>query len=468
MTINRNSVQPPSGRLVASKPVQEAARPAPGRILGRPVVVLPSETSRSYGSRFHSGLAGLWASIKACFSPQGRAQACGIAKRPDAAPSPLGTAPAVQARIDPVAHQREVMGQLYAVLEQPAADGHNLDAVVRGLRRAVEEPQGDHPAFAWTLDAAIEKAMDRYRDFHMKDSDSIAGTALYHLRQHPDAAAKVLNALPPALRAKAQALLSTIIWNMGCGHAEAFSFLQLARRVQASMAAVTEDYARSTGDNPYVEQALRSDSGYNYDAPELGSVGSMLDRLDMRVLEIVENKAWDYQSGRYPASQAPEVIRAAMTGFKALTPQELDKLELVSRLRCGQPKFAVAPDRFAFTNEPGLPLSHFMRGALRGCYEERIGRELESCVRSLRRQGFPQAYAGNMSAARSMMASAAGKVLSSASHYAHTLDSPQPPDTVTASRLLLNAGLAQQSAQDAEWIMDLLRGDGAMSHESPG
>lgn len=461
MTINRNSVQPPSGRLVVSKPVQEAARPASGRILGRLVVVLPSGAGRSHASRFHSGLAGLWASIKACFSPRGRMQACGAATPPDGAPM-------AQARIDPVAHRREAMEQLYAVLEQPAAAGDNLDAVVRGLRRAVEEPQGDHPAFAWTLDAAIEKAMDRYRDFHMKDSDSIAGSALYHLRRYPDTATKVLNALPPALRAKAQALLSTITWNMGYGHAEAFSFLLLARKVQASMAAVTADEARSTGDNPYVEQALRSDSGFAYDAPELDLPGLTLDTPDVRLVEMVENLSWRYQSGLYPASHAPEVTRAAMTGFKALTPQELDKLELVTRLRCGQPKFAVAPDRFAFTNEPGLPLSHFMRGALRGCYEERIGRELESCVRSLRRQGFPQAYAGNMSAARSMMASAAGKVLGSASHYAHTLDSPQPPDTVTASRLFLNAGLAQQSAQDAEWIMELLSGDGAMPREATG
>lgn len=45
---------------------------------------------------------------------------------------------------------------------------------------------------------------------------------------------------------------------MGYGHAEAFSFLLLARKVQASMACVTADDARSTGDNPYVEQALRS------------------------------------------------------------------------------------------------------------------------------------------------------------------------------------------------------------------
>lgn len=67
-----------------------------------------------------------------------------------------------------------------------------------------------------------------------------------------------------------------------------------------------------------------------------------------------------------------------------------------------------------------------------------------------------------------MMASAAGKVLGSASHYAHTLDSPRPLDAVTASRLLLNAGLAQQSAQDAEWIMELLSGDGAMPREATG
>ncbi|MFY3856181.1 hypothetical protein ACOTH4_18540 [Achromobacter xylosoxidans] len=461
MTINRNSVQPPSGRLVVSKPVQEAARPASGRILGRLVVVLPSGADRSYASRFHSGLAGLWASIKGCFSPRGRMQACGVATPPDAAPM-------AQARIDPVAHRRETMEQLYAVLEQPAAAGDNLDAVVRELCRAVEEPQGDHPAFAWTLDAAIEKAMDRYRDFHMKDSDSIAGSALYHLRQHPDAAAKALNALPPALRAKAQALLSTIIWNMGSGHGEAFSFLLLARRVQASMAAITVDDARSTGDNPYVEQALRSHSGSNYDAPALGMFGQMLGPHDMRLVERVDDLSWYYQSGRYPASHAPELIRAAMTGFKALTPQELDKLELVTRLRCGQPKFATVPDRRALTNEPGLSLSHFMRGALRGCYEERIGRALASCVSSLRRQGFPQTYVDNMPAARSMMASAAGKVLGSASHYAHTLDSPRPLDAVTASRLLLNAGLAQQSAQDAEWIMELLSGDGAMPREATG
>lgn len=468
MTINRNSVQPPSGSLVASTSVQGAARPAPGGILGRPVVVLPSGTGRSYASRFHSGLTGLWASIKACFSPRGRAQACGAALRPDAAPSSPWTASVAQARNDPVAHQREAMEQLYAALEQPAANAGNLDAVVRGLRRAVEGPQTDHPTFERTLDAAIEKAMDRFRDFHIADSDSITGSALYHLRRHPDVAAKALNALPPALRAKAEALLSTITWNMGYGHAEAFSFLLLARKVQASMAAITADDARSTGDNPYVEQALRSASGFAYDAPELNLPGLTLDTPDVRLVEGVENLSWRYQSGRYPASHAPEVTRAAMTGFKALSPQELDKLELVTRLRCGQPKFAVASGRFFLTNEQGLPLSHFMRGALRGCYEERIGRELATCVRSLQRQGFPQAYAGNMPAARSMMASAAGKVLGSASHYAHTLDSPQPPDAVTASRLLLNAGLAQQSAQDAEWIMDLLDGNGAMPREAAG
>ncbi|MFY3305583.1 hypothetical protein ACOTEY_25915 [Achromobacter xylosoxidans] len=361
------------------------------------------------------------------------------------------------------------MEQLYAALEQPAADGDNLDAVLRALRRAVKGPQGDHPAFARVLDAAIEKAMDRFRDFHQPDSDSFAASTLCHLRRHPDAAAKALNALPPALRAKAQALLFTITWNMGYGNAEAFSFLLLARNVRASMASVTVDDAPSTGDNPYVEQALRSASGFAYDAPDLDLPGlTLLDTRDMRLVDMVENLSWRYQSGRYPASHAPEVMRAAMVGFKDLTPQELDKLELVTRLRCGQRKFAVAPGRSILTDEPGLPLSHFMRGALRGCYEERIGRELASCVRSLRRQGFPQTYGGNMPAARSMMASAARKVLGSASHYAHTLDSPQPPDAVTASRLLLNAGLAQQSAQNAEWIMDLLSGDGAMPREATG
>ena len=100
--------------------------------------------------------------------------------------------------------------------------------------------------------------MDRYRDFHMPDSDSSNESWLRHLRRHPDVADRALDALPPALRAKARALLSTVIWNMGYGHAEAFSFLLLARKVQASMACVTADDARSTGDNPYVEQALRS------------------------------------------------------------------------------------------------------------------------------------------------------------------------------------------------------------------
>ena len=96
-----------------------------------------------------------------------------------------------------------------------------------------------------------------------------------------------------------------------------------------------------------------------------------------------------------------------------------------------------------------------MRDALRACYEARIGQSLASCVRALRRQGFPQTYASNMQAARSMMASAAGTVLGSARHYAHTLDASLPPDAASASRQLLHAGL-QQPAQDAELIMGLL------------
>ena len=103
-----------------------------------------------------------------------------------------------------------------------------------------------------------------------------------------------------------------------------------------------------------------------------------------------------------------------------------------------------------------------MRDALRACYEARIGQSLASCVRALRRQGFPQTYASNMQAARSMMASAAGTVLGSARHYAHTLDASLPPDAASASRQLLHAGLAQQPAQDAELIMGLLEGAGGM------
>ena len=147
--------------------------------------------------------------------------------------------------------------------------------------------------------------------------------------------------------------------------------------------------------------------------------GLTLDTPDARLVDLVENLSWRYQSGIYPASHGPDVTRAAMTGFKALTPQELDKLELITRLRCGQRKFAVATGENFLTGEQGQPLGYFMRDALRACYEARIGQSLASCVRALRRQGFPQTYASNMQAARSMMASAAGTVLGSARHYAH-------------------------------------------------
>lgn len=461
MTINRDSIKPSGSPLAAGKPVQPAARLAQERISGLVAVVPPSGVGRSYASRFHSGLAGLWNAIRACFSPGARTQAGETAGRPAEGAAATPTAPAARAWIDPEASQREAMDALYAALEQPAG-GDNLDAVVHGLRQAVGGPQAEHLTFAQTLDAAIEKAMDRYRDFHMPDSDSSNESWLRHLRRHPDVAERALDALPPALRAKARTLLSTVIWNMGYGHAEAFSFLLLARKVQASMACVTADDARSTGDNPYVEQALRSACGFAYDAPDLGLSGLTLDTPDARLVELVENLSWRYQSGIYPASHGPDVTRAAMTGFKALTPQELDKLELITRLRCGQRKFAVATGENFLTGEQGQPLGYFMRDALRACYEARIGQSLASCVRALRRQGFPQTYASNMQAARSMMASAAGTVLGSAGHYAHTLDASLPPDAASASRQLLHAGLAQQSAEDAELIMGLLEGASGM------
>ena len=170
--------------------------------------------------------------------------------------------------------------------------------------------------------------------------------------------------------------------------------------------------------------------------------GLTLDTPDARLVDLVENLSWRYQSGIYPASHGPDVTRAAMTGFKALTPQELDKLELITRLRCGQRKFAVATGE-NFHGRAGQPLGYFATRC-----EPATKRASASRWRHarLRRQGFPQTYASNMQAARSMMASAAGTVLGSARHYAHTLDASLPPDAASASRQLLHAGLAATGA----------------------
>ena len=99
--------------------------------------------------------------------------------------------------------------------------------------------------------------MDRYRDFHMPDSDSSNESWLRHLRRHPDVADRALDALPPALRAKARAAVDRHLEH-GLRPCRGILLPLLARKVQASMACVTADDARSTGDNPYVEQALRS------------------------------------------------------------------------------------------------------------------------------------------------------------------------------------------------------------------
>ena len=156
----------------------------------------------------------------------------------------------------PRASQRELMDALYAALEQPAG-GDNLDAVVHGLRQAVGGSQAEHLTFAQTLDAAIEKAMDRYRDFHMPDSDSSNESWLRHLRRHPDVADRALDALPPALRAKAGAAVDRHLEH-GLRPCRGILLPAAGPQGQASMACVTADDARSTGDNPYVEQALRS------------------------------------------------------------------------------------------------------------------------------------------------------------------------------------------------------------------
>ena len=203
MTINRDSIKAPGSPLAAGKPVQPAARLAQERISGLVAVVPPSGVGRSYASRFHSGLAGLWNAVRACFSPGARTQAGEMAGRPAemaATADGAGGAGADRPRGEPA----RVDGCAVRGLEQPAG-GDNLDAVVHGLRQAVGGSQAEHLTFAQTLDAAIEKAMDRYRDFHMPDSDSSNESWLRHLRRHPDVADRALDALPPALRAKAGA-----------------------------------------------------------------------------------------------------------------------------------------------------------------------------------------------------------------------------------------------------------------------
>ena len=121
MTINRDSIKAPGSPLAAGKPVQPAARLAQERISGLVAVVPPSGVGRSYASRFHSGLAGLWNAVRACFSrAPGRRQARwpGVRQRW----RPRRTAPAARARIDPEASQRELMDALYAAWNsRPAA-----------------------------------------------------------------------------------------------------------------------------------------------------------------------------------------------------------------------------------------------------------------------------------------------------------------------------------------------------------
>lgn len=469
MPIQQDSAHAPVRTPVVSKLPQSAEPPVQGTIANLPpFIVSQPGPGRSYAARFQAGLARMWEDIKACFSPAARGLANEAARRPESGMSKAPAGAAGQMPAGPAASQREAVARLYAALEQPADEGRNLACVVEGLRLAVGGPHGAQLALSHTLDVAIEKAMERYRDFHLPDADSFTASNLFYLRQYPDQAEKALSTLPPALRAKAQALLATITWNMGYGNAEALSFQLLAKKVQTSLTCVTADNALSTGDNPYVEQALRSTCGFAYNAPELELSGLTLDTPDVRLVDLVENLSWRYQQGRFPASHESEVTRAAMTGFKAMTPRELDKLELVTRLRCSQQKFAVKPGVCFLTNEQGQPLSFFMRGALRGCYEERIGVALASCAHALRQQGFPHAYADNMQAARSMMEAAAAKVLGSAGHYAHTLDAPAPLDKDAASALLLRAGLARQTAPDAELIMTLLQDSSLMSRSVAG
>ena len=201
MTINRDSIKAPGSPLAAGKP---SSRP---RGWPRNGYRVWSRSCRHRASAGHMPVASIpaWPD---CGTPSGPAfpgrqdagRRDGRASGRDGGHGPDGAGGAGADR--PRGEPARVDG---CAVRGPGTAGRRRQPGRRGPRIAPGRrgSQAEHLTFAQTLDAAIEKAMDRYRDFHMPDSDSSNESWLRHLRRHPDVADRALDALPPALRAKA-------------------------------------------------------------------------------------------------------------------------------------------------------------------------------------------------------------------------------------------------------------------------
>ncbi|KAF5291003.1 hypothetical protein FQR65_LT20529 [Abscondita terminalis] len=241
---------------------------------------------------------------------------------------------------------------------------------------------------------------------------------------------------------------------MGYGNAEALSF-QVARAQGPDEPDLRQRRIMRSppGDKPVANRrcvplaALPTTAG-------TGTVGLSWITSDVRLVDLVENLCGAINKA-IPASHESEVTRAAMTGFKAMSPRELDKLGAGHALACAAAcrSFRVQPGMcFIGPKEQGQPLEllHARRAAR--LYEERIGRGAWRLARNaLRQQGFPQCLRRQHQAARSMIGGGRRQSgWAAAGHYAHTLARAGALDRTRQCSLLLRAGLARQTAPDAE------------------